>query len=162
MFLPEDQAERALLRLFKAEVEASPVSHENTTVDQDVLVEAPIGRLASVLEQLRQKGGQRAESIENGDQEEESCIKENLDSKLESVSCLKYWEKFDLEFGSHRVKEALCRLARFVLVFCRNKLLIICIQEISDCSTKLNRCGKIVLSSWSDSSSQQGQIVSQG
>ena len=123
-------------------------------------MEAPIGGLAGALEQLRQKGGLRAESIENVDQEEESCIKEYLDSRLESVSCLKYWEKYDLEFGSHRVKGALSRLARFVLVFCRNKLLIICIQEISDCSTKLNRCGKIVLSSWSDSCRQQGQIVS--
>ena len=98
----------------KAEVEASPVSHDNTTEDQDVLVEAPIGGLAGALEQLRQKGGLRAEGIENGDQEEESCIKEYLDSKLESISCLKYWEKCDLDFGSHRVKGALCR---FFLVF---------------------------------------------
>jgi hypothetical protein len=101
----------------KAEVEASPVSHDNTAEDQDVLVEVPIGGLAGALEQLRQKGGLRAEGIENGDQEEESCIKEYLDSKLESVSCLKYWEKCDLDFGSHRVKGAFCRLARFVLVF---------------------------------------------
>ena len=78
--------------------------------------------LAGALEQLRQKGGLRAESIENGDQEEESCIKEYLDSKLESISCLKYWEKCDLDFGSHRAKGALCRLARFVLIFLKETI----------------------------------------
>jgi hypothetical protein len=79
-------------------------------------VEAPVGGLAGALEHLRQQGGLGAERIENCGQEEESIIKEYLDSKLDSVACLKYWEKFDLDFGSHQVKGALCRLARFVLV----------------------------------------------
>ena len=48
-------------------------------------MEAPVGGLAGALEHLRQQGGLGAERIENCGQEEESIIKEYLDSKLESV-----------------------------------------------------------------------------
>ena len=43
---------------------------------------------------------------------EESCVREYLDAKLESVSCLKYWERRENEVGNHPVRTALCRLAR--------------------------------------------------
>ena len=110
--------------MLRAEVDATPVSLDNSAAGQDVLQEAPVGGLAGVLEQLRQKGGHlRTEDDQDGRHHVEFCIKEYFDSKLESVSCLKYWEKQDLEFGSHRVKGALCRLARyFNKSFCRDKL----------------------------------------
>ena len=40
-------------------------------------------------------------------------MKEYLNSQLEEVACLKYWEKQEKEAGSNRVKGALCRLARY-------------------------------------------------
>ena len=43
---------------------------------------------------------------------EESCVREYLDAKLESVSCLKYWERRENEMGNHPVRTALYRLAR--------------------------------------------------
>lgn len=100
--------------MLRAEVDATPVSHDNSAVEQDVVQEAPVGGLAGVLEQLRQRGGHlRTEDEQDVRHQVDFCIKEYLDSKLESVSCLKYWEKQDLEFGSHKVKGALCRLARY-------------------------------------------------
>ena len=99
--------------MLKAEVAAEPVSHENSA-EQDAIQEVPARGLAGALEQLRQQGSQSRMGDDEGGSTstEEHCIKEYLEAKLEQVSCLKYWEKQHKEFGSHKVKEALCRLAR--------------------------------------------------
>ena len=92
--------------MLKAEVAAEPASHENSA-EPDAIQEVPARGLAGALEQLRQQGSQSR----MGD-DEEHCIKVYLEAKLEQVSCLKYWEKQHKEFGTHKVNEALCRLAR--------------------------------------------------
>jgi hypothetical protein len=51
-------------------------------------VEAPVGGLAGALEHLRQQGGLGAERIENCGQEEESIIKEYLDSNWNQLHAL--------------------------------------------------------------------------
>ena len=75
----------------------------------------PTSGLAGVLEQLRQRGSQ-SRGVEGAvvvnQLSEESCVREYLDAKLESVSCLKYWERRENEVGNHPVRTALCRLAR--------------------------------------------------
>ena len=64
---------------------------------------------------MRQRGSQ-ARGVEGAgvvnQLNEESCVSEYLDAKLESVSCLKYWERRENEVGNHPVRTALCRLAR--------------------------------------------------
>ena len=108
----QGKAEAALLRLLKAEVVSTPSSPESP---DEELQEVPTDGLAGVLEQLRQRGSQTRGvdgNVDGTQLNEEFYIKEYLDAKLETVSCLKYWEKRELEVGNHPVRTALCRLAR--------------------------------------------------
>ena len=107
----KDQAEAALLRLLKAEVEAEPTSHHNSGGEQDCTPEQPALGLAGVFQQLRQRGGPGQGS---SSETEETCIKKYLDSELETVACLKYWESQATEAANNKFKAAFCRLARFV------------------------------------------------
>ena len=108
-----------MLRLLKAEVASEPASQQSSaTEEREGVQEVPAGGLAGVLAQLRQQGSQARMGDDSGSQaNEEHYLKEYLDTKLEEVSCLKYWEKQDREFGSHKVKSALCRLARYSFTF---------------------------------------------
>ena len=109
----KDQAEAALLRLLKAEVEAEPTSHHNSGGEQDFTPEQPALGLASVFQQLRKRGG-HGQGEETSNETEETSIKKYLDSELETVACLKYWEKQATEALNNKFKAAFCRLARFV------------------------------------------------
>ena len=102
----KDQAEAALLRLLKAEVQAEPTSHHNSGGEQDFTPEQPALR-------LRQRGG-HGQGEETSNETEETSIKKYLDSELETVACLKYWEKQATEALNNKFKAAFCRLARFV------------------------------------------------
>lgn len=108
----KDQAEAALLRLLKAEIDADPTSQQNSGEEQDIVPE-PAQGLAGVFQQLRQRGGQGQGEATNTETEED-CLKKYLDAELETVACLKYWEKQERE-DINKIKSALCRLARFVL-----------------------------------------------
>jgi hypothetical protein len=142
-----------LLRLLKAEVASEPASQQSSaTEEREGVQEVPAGGLAGVLAQLRQQGSQARMGDDSGSQaNEEHYLKEYLDTKLEEVSCLKYWEKQDREFGSHKVKGALCRLARYSFTFFTCYFVhLLLYQEISNCPTNFNRCGEIVLCCWLD------------
>ena len=108
----KDQAKAALLRLLKAEIDADPTSQQNSGEEQDIVPE-PAQGLAGVFQQLRQRGGQGQGEATNTETEED-CLKKYLDAELETVACLKYWEKQERE-DNNKIKSALCRLARFVL-----------------------------------------------
>ena len=114
------QAEATLLRLLKAEVALGPdLVHIRGAENEEVQVQ-PAAGLAGIFQQLREKGGnpQGPEGDIGGHhQSEEFFLQEYLNSKLETVSCLKHWETVDKECGNHRVKGAICRLARFVCVY---------------------------------------------
>ena len=104
----------------KAEVANEPLSQQGSaSEDSEVFQEVPSGRLAGVLEQLRQQGSQARMTDDSGGHHgnEEHYLQEYLDTKLETVSCLKYWENQDKEYGAHKVKGALCRLARYSFAF---------------------------------------------
>ena len=126
----KDQAEAALLRLLKAEVDATPSSRDNSVGEEDV-IEVPASGLAGVLQQLRQKGSQArvldGGGVDGNQADEAFYIKDYLDSKLETVACLKYWEQQEKDMGSHRVKAALCRLARYIVVM---KLMLLIIYSV--------------------------------
>lgn len=95
---------------------AAPNSPPDNPEVEEELQEVPAGGLAGVLEQLRQRGTQSrgVDGVEAGIQDNEAFyIKEYLDAKLETVSCLRYWEKRENEVGAHPVRAALCRLARY-------------------------------------------------
>ena len=112
----QDKAEAALLRLLKAEVVVAPNPLPDNPEVEEELQEVPAGGLAGVLEQLRQRGAQfrGIDGVEAGIQtNEEFYVKEYLDAQLETVSCLRYWEKREHEVGAHPVRTALCRLARY-------------------------------------------------
>ena len=93
----------------KAEVAAGPPSRQNSGEDDavqgDQVLEHAAQGLEGVLQELRRTGCQ-ARGV--GDNE----IKKYLTSELETVACLKYWEKQEKEFGNHKIRGALCRLAR--------------------------------------------------
>ena len=108
----KDQAEAALLRVLKAEVSAEPVSNENS--GNELMHAEPAEGLAGVLQQLRDRGSQaRAGEGEERTQPEEHFIQKYLNAQLETVSCLKHWEKVERTPGLHKVDRALCRLARY-------------------------------------------------
>ena len=94
---------------------AEPISHENTTHE---LVQAePTEGLAGVLQQLCERGSlARAGEGETRTQPVEHFVQKYLDAQLETVSCLKYWEKQDKSPGLHKVDKALCRLARYGII----------------------------------------------
>ena len=96
----------------KAEIDADPTSQQNSGEEQDIVPE-PAQGLAGVFQQLRQRGGQGQGEATNTETEED-CLKKYLDAELETVACLKYWEKQERE-DNNKIKSALCRLARFVL-----------------------------------------------
>ena len=107
----QNQAERALLRLLKDEVNAVPTIAE-PQAQPDVQEVQPVEGLAGALNQIRQRGDQDRNGAEAAAADmEENCIQMYLNAELESVSCLKYWEKQDKEFGYQKFKGALCRLA---------------------------------------------------
>ena len=120
----KDQAEATLLRLLKDEATAGPPSRRNTAqpdVQPEVQV-LPVQGLAGILQQLRQQGCQeRGVGEQDGTNREEFYLQKYLADELESVACLKYWEKQEREFGDHKIKGALCRLARFVFSFLSTK-----------------------------------------
>ena len=114
----KDQAEAALLRRLKDEAAAGPPSRRNTAqpdAQPEVQQVLPVQGLAGILHQLRQQGCQeRGVGEQDGTNREEFYLQKYLADELESVSCLKYWEKQEREFGNHKIKGALSRLARFV------------------------------------------------
>lgn len=95
-------------------MDAEPTLGQNSEdEDTEVLEVAPVGGLAGVLDKLRQQGQARMEVDERGNHgSEEFHIREYLEARLETVACLKYWERLELDFGAHKVKAALCRLAK--------------------------------------------------
>ena len=109
----KDQAEAALLRLLKAEVASEPVPVLNSGSDQDLVLDQPADGLAGVFQLLRGRGGQ-GRGGERQAETEEIHLQKYLDSELETVACLKYWENQEKEFGSNKMRAALCRLARYV------------------------------------------------
>lgn len=113
----KDQAEAALLRLLKAEVSSDPASRHNSGQDQDVVLEQAADGLAGVFQQLRQRGGQERVGETDREQNEEYHLQKYLESELETVACLKYWEKQEKEFSNHKFRGALCRLARYVQIY---------------------------------------------
>lgn len=104
--------------MLKDEVSAEPVSRHHSGHQQDVEQVQPPGGLAGVFEQLRQKGTEqrRAGGDQVNHQNEEYYLNEYLNSKLETVACLKYWENQEKEAGSNKIKKALSRLARYAPV----------------------------------------------
>jgi hypothetical protein len=73
------------------------------------IVNEPLQGLADALSQIRERGGGETDTANR----EEHYLQLYLNDELQSVSCLKYWQKQDKNFGNHKVKGALCRLARF-------------------------------------------------
>ena len=98
---------------------------------QEDVIEVPASGLAGVLQQLRQKGSQArvldGGGVDGNQADEAFYIKDYFDSKLETVACLKYWEQQEKDMGSHRVKAALCRLARYIVVM---KLMLLIIYSV--------------------------------
>ena len=113
----KEQAEATLLRLLKDEVNAGPVSRRNSDgpdVQPEVQHVQPLQGLAGALSQIQERGCQeRGAGEADTTNREEHYLQMYLNDELQSVSCLKYWQKQDKDFGSHKVKGALCRLARF-------------------------------------------------
>ena len=110
------QAEAAPLICLKAEVAAGPPSRQNPGEDDaiqgdQVQVHAAQG-LEGVLQELRRTGGQARGVGDDEIRDEEYYIKKYLTSELETVACLKFWERQEKEFGNHKIKGALCQLAR--------------------------------------------------
>ena len=100
-------------RMLRVELEAQLTDQPLPQIDQGDVETLPLTGLAGVLDKLRQQGAQdRALDVGEGGDKVESHLKEYFESKHETVSCLKYWEKQELEFGSHGVNGAMCRLAR--------------------------------------------------
>ena len=78
------------------------------------IVNEPLQGLADALSQIRERGCQERGGEETDTaNREEHYLQMYLNDELQSVSCLKYWQKQDKDFGNHKVKGALCRLARF-------------------------------------------------
>ena len=100
--------------MLRVELEAQRTQtdlHLPQIADQGDAQTLPLTGLAGVLDKLRQQGNQHRALVDGVDKVE-SHLKEYFESKLETVSCLKYWEKQELEFGSHGVNGAMCKLAR--------------------------------------------------
>lgn len=86
------------------------------TVQPDIQHVQPAGALAGVLYQLSQRGSQDRSGGQAATYDmEEHFLQMYLNEKLETVSCLKFWEKQDHEYRTHKFKGALCRLARYKL-----------------------------------------------
>ena len=100
----------------KAEVAAGPPSRQNSGEDDavqgDQVLEHAAQGLEGVLQELRRTGCQARGVGDNEVRDEEYYIKKYLTSELETVACLKYWEKQEKEFGNHKIRGALCQLAR--------------------------------------------------
>ena len=78
------------------------------------IVNEPLQGLADALSQIRERGCQERGGGETDTaNREEHYLQMYLNDELQSVSCLKYWQKQDNDFGNHKVNGALCRLARF-------------------------------------------------
>ena len=69
----------------------------------------PVEGLAAAFQHLKDRS-----QPTTGQEDVEVQVKRYLNSPLETVSCLKYWEKQAKEAGNNKFKAALCRLARFV------------------------------------------------
>ena len=99
---------------------AGPASRGNSAgnvAEPEVQQVHQLGGLAGALHQLREQGCQeRGGGQAAAANTEEHYLQMYLNEELETVSCLKYWEKQDRDFGGHKVKGALCRLARFGLI----------------------------------------------
>ena len=110
----KDEAEAALKRMLRVELEAQQTDQPLPQItDQGDVQTLPLTGLAGVLDRLRQQGSQQsAPDVDESGDKVERHLKEYFESKLETVSCLKYWEKQELEFESHGVNGAMCRLAR--------------------------------------------------
>ena len=98
----------------KAEVAAGPPSRQNSGEDDAIQGDQVQQHAARGLEGvlLRRTGCQARGVGDNEIRDEEYYIKKYLTSELETVACLKYWERQEKEFGNHKIKGALCRLAR--------------------------------------------------
>ena len=113
----KDQAEATLLSLLKAEVLSQPIPTQTTdeVSEQDLYHAQPTEGLAGVFQQLRERGGQERGGGRQAETEEVH-LQKYLDSKLETVACLKYWETQEKEFGVNPIRAALCRLARYFYI----------------------------------------------